>query len=143
VSFLAQRESELPPVSNFEQIDFAQPTVVYDRTGTVVLARFQIERRRVVAYDAIPKVLLDATIAVEDRTFWDNEGYDPNARLGPRGHHRGGRPGRLDHRSSSSASVCSSLSWWRTGPRIERVKGDPPARNPPAPTRAMCERNAS
>jgi peptidoglycan glycosyltransferase len=79
LSFIAQMESELPPVSNFEQIDFAQPTVVYDRTGTVQLARFQIERRRVVAFEDIPKVLLDATIAVEDQTFWDNEGYDPNA----------------------------------------------------------------
>jgi peptidoglycan glycosyltransferase len=79
LSFLAQIESELPPVSNFEQLDFAQPTVVYDRTGTIELARFQIERRRVVPFADIPKVLLDATIAVEDQTFWDNEGYDPNA----------------------------------------------------------------
>ncbi|HUP82834.1 MAG TPA: biosynthetic peptidoglycan transglycosylase, partial [Candidatus Limnocylindria bacterium] len=79
LSFISQMESELPPVSNFEQLDFAQPTVVYDRTGTIELARFQIERRRVVAYEDIPKVLLDATIAVEDQTFWDNEGYDPNA----------------------------------------------------------------
>jgi membrane peptidoglycan carboxypeptidase len=79
LSFMARMESELPPVSNFEQLDFAQPTVVYDRTGTIELARFQIERRRVVAYEDIPKVLLDATIAVEDQTFWDNEGYDPNA----------------------------------------------------------------
>ncbi|MEA2676530.1 MAG: hypothetical protein QOJ81_671, partial [Chloroflexota bacterium] len=79
LSFLAQMESELPPVSNFEQLDFAQPTLVYDRTGTIELARFQIERRRVVAFEDIPKVLLDATIAVEDQTFWDNEGYDPNA----------------------------------------------------------------
>jgi peptidoglycan glycosyltransferase len=79
LSFITQMESELPPVSDFEQLDFAQPTVVYDRTGTIELARFQIERRRVVAYEAIPKVLLDATIAVEDQTFWDNEGYDPNA----------------------------------------------------------------
>ena len=79
LAFLNQMEAELPPVSDFEQLDFAQPTVIYDRTGTVELARFQIERRRVVAYEDIPKVLLDATIAVEDQTFWDNEGYDPNA----------------------------------------------------------------
>jgi peptidoglycan glycosyltransferase len=79
LAFLNQMEAELPPVSNFEQLDFAQPSVIYDRTGTVELARFQIERRRVVAFDDIPKVLLDATIAVEDRSFWDNEGYDPNA----------------------------------------------------------------
>src|SRR6185369_17188551 len=79
LSFLDRMESELPDVSGFEQLDYAQPSVVYDRTGTIELARFQVERRRVVEFDAIPKVLLDATIAVEDRTFWDNEGYDPNA----------------------------------------------------------------
>ena len=79
LSFLNQMESELPPVSDFEQLDFAQPSVVYDRTGTIELARFQVERRNVVNYEEIPKVLIDATIAVEDRSFWDNEGYDPNA----------------------------------------------------------------
>ncbi|MDL2335102.1 MAG: transglycosylase domain-containing protein, partial [Chloroflexota bacterium] len=81
LAFLNRMEAELPPVSDFEQLEFAQPTVVYDRTGTIELARFQIERRRVVAFEDIPKVLLDATIAVEDQTFWDNEGYDPNAIL--------------------------------------------------------------
>ena len=78
LTFLNQMEAELPSVASFEQLDFAEPSVVYDRTGTVELARFQVERRRVVNYEEIPKVLLDATIAVEDRSFWENEGYDPN-----------------------------------------------------------------
>jgi peptidoglycan glycosyltransferase len=78
-AFLDRMEGELPDVSGFEELDFAEPSSVYDRTGTIELARFQVERRRVVDFEAIPKVLLDATIAVEDRTFWDNEGYDPNA----------------------------------------------------------------
>jgi peptidoglycan glycosyltransferase len=69
----------LPDVNNFEELDYAQPSVVYDRSGTVELARFQSERRHVVTYEEIPKLVLDATIAVEDRSFWDNEGYDPNA----------------------------------------------------------------
>jgi peptidoglycan glycosyltransferase len=71
--------SGLPDVTKFEELDYAQPSVVYDRSGTVELARFQSERRHVVAYEEIPKLVLDATIAVEDRTFWTNEGYDPNA----------------------------------------------------------------
>ncbi|MGI8929162.1 MAG: transglycosylase domain-containing protein, partial [Candidatus Limnocylindrales bacterium] len=78
-AFLDRMEDELPEVSGFEELDFAEPSVVYDRTGTIELARFQVERRRVVDFEAIPKVLLDSTIAVEDRTFWDNEGYDSNA----------------------------------------------------------------
>jgi membrane peptidoglycan carboxypeptidase len=79
LTFLGKMESELPSVAAFDQLDYAQPSVVYDRTGTIELARFQDEFRRVVTYDEIPKVLLDSTIAVEDRTFWENEGYDPNA----------------------------------------------------------------
>jgi len=79
MAFLDKMDSELPPVSGFEDLDYAEPSVVYDRTGTIELARFQVERRRVVDFDAIPKVLLDATIAVEDRTFWENEGWDPDA----------------------------------------------------------------
>jgi membrane peptidoglycan carboxypeptidase len=77
--FVDEMNASLPPVTDFETLDFAQPSVVYDRTGTIVLATFQSEQRRVVTYDQIPKVLLDATIAVEDRTFWDNPGYDPSA----------------------------------------------------------------
>ncbi|HUR16608.1 MAG TPA: transglycosylase domain-containing protein, partial [Candidatus Limnocylindrales bacterium] len=79
LAFLDRMESELPDVSGFESLDFAEPSVVYDRTGTIELARFQVERRQVVTYEEIPKILLDATIAVEDRTFWENEGFDPNA----------------------------------------------------------------
>lgn len=69
----------LPDVARFEQLRFAQPTVVYDRTGTVELARFQAERRNVVTFEEIPKLVLDTTIAVEDRSFWTNQGYDPQA----------------------------------------------------------------
>ncbi len=69
----------LPAVARFEQLRFAQPTVVYDRTGAVELARFQAERRNVVTFEEIPKLVLDTTIAVEDRSFWTNQGYDPEA----------------------------------------------------------------
>ncbi len=77
--FVDQMNASLPPVTDFETLDYAQPSVVYDRTGTIQLATFGTEQRRVVTYAQIPPVLLDATIAVEDRTFWENDGYDPNA----------------------------------------------------------------
>ncbi|MBA2489556.1 MAG: transglycosylase domain-containing protein, partial [Chloroflexi bacterium] len=79
LSTVDQLGQDLPDVSRFEQIRFAQPTVVYDRTGTVELARFQAERRNVVTFEEIPELVMDATISVEDRTFWSNEGYDPSA----------------------------------------------------------------
>ena len=30
-------------------------------------------------YEEIPPILLDATTAIEDKTFWDNAGFDPLA----------------------------------------------------------------
>ena len=58
-----------------------EETIVYDRTGKIELARFGEAKREVVTFDQIPKVLLDATTAVEDKTFWDNAGFDPVAIL--------------------------------------------------------------
>ena len=71
-----------------------QESVIYDRTGAVELARFGNAKREIVTFDEIPKVLLDATTAVEDKTFWDNAGFDPvaivSAALGSlRGDNRG------------------------------------------------------
>ena len=49
---------------------------MYDRTGKVELARFGEFNRDVVTFDQIPPVLVDATTAVEDGSFWDNAGFD-------------------------------------------------------------------
>ena len=55
-----------------------QESVVYDRTGTVELARFSSgESRQVITYDQIPPILIDAVTSVEDKTFWTNTGFDP------------------------------------------------------------------
>ena len=53
--------------------------MIYDRTGKIELARFEREKRRVVSYDQVPQLILDATTTAEDRTFWTNDGYDPTA----------------------------------------------------------------
>lgn len=78
---LAELEKGLPNVKAFEQLGFAQPTTIYDRKGKAVLARFWEERRRVITFDEIPKLVLDATTVVEDTTFWDNPGVDLQATL--------------------------------------------------------------
>ena len=36
-------------------------------------------QREIVTFDQIPPILLDATTAVEDKTFWENAGFDPVA----------------------------------------------------------------
>ena len=57
-------------------IDFEEQTIVYDRTGTLELARLGDLRRELVKFDEIPAVLLDATTAIEDKDFWENPGFD-------------------------------------------------------------------
>src|SRR5207247_1335974 len=49
----------LPDPTDLNSLAFAQPTIIYDRTGTVELARFQREARRVVTYDEVPQLILD------------------------------------------------------------------------------------
>jgi membrane peptidoglycan carboxypeptidase len=76
---LGAMASGLPDPAQLDSLTFSQPTIVYDRTGTVELARFEREQRRVVAFDDVPRLVLDATTTAEDRTFWNNDGFDPAA----------------------------------------------------------------
>src|SRR5688572_22084045 len=62
------------PKSLLADLDFEQQTVIYDRTGTVELARLGELRREVVGFEAIPAEMLDATTAIEDKDFWQNAG---------------------------------------------------------------------
>ena len=76
-----------------------QESVVYDRTGTVELARFRSgESREVVTFDQIPPILIDAVTSVEDKTFWTNTGFDPVGVLSAVARHAARqRPRRIDH----------------------------------------------
>ncbi len=65
------------PKQLLANLTFSQETVVEDRTGKVQLARFGQEQRKVVTYAEIPPVVIDATVATEDHTFWQNAGFDP------------------------------------------------------------------
>jgi peptidoglycan glycosyltransferase len=64
------------PRQAFSDLTFDSPTTIYDRTGTVQLARLGEHRREVVTYDQIPPEMLDATTAIEDKDFWTNPGFD-------------------------------------------------------------------
>ncbi len=57
-------------------------TRIYDRTGQVLLYELfdpQAGNRTVVPLDRIPQNLKNATVALEDKTFWTNPGVDPYA----------------------------------------------------------------
>jgi membrane peptidoglycan carboxypeptidase len=65
------------PLKELTEIEFEQPTIVFDRTGKVELARLGSLRREVIAFEQIPGEMLDATTAIEDKDFWVNPGFDP------------------------------------------------------------------
>jgi Membrane carboxypeptidase/penicillin-binding protein len=71
--------SDLKDPATLTQIPLPQQSIIYDRTGKVELARFGDNQREVVTFDQIPPILVDATTAIEDKTFWDNAGFDPVA----------------------------------------------------------------
>ncbi|HEY7969397.1 MAG TPA: transglycosylase domain-containing protein, partial [Candidatus Limnocylindrales bacterium] len=79
VAAFSRMTEGLPPVSDLGKITFSEQSIVYDRTGKVELARFGGERRTVVPFKDIPPIVIDAQTAVEDKTFWDNAGFDPLA----------------------------------------------------------------
>ena len=81
VAAVTALSEDLPDPAGLGDLTFSQPTVVYDKSGEIELGRFQQELRWVVGYDEIPKLVLDATTTAEDRSFWENEGYDPAAIL--------------------------------------------------------------
>ncbi len=65
------------PKDVFTNLDFNQATTILDRSGKVQLASFAREQRDVVTFDQIGPAVIDATTSVEDKTFWDNAGFDP------------------------------------------------------------------
>jgi len=76
---LATLDQGLPDVRSFRDIDFNEQSIMYARDGKTQLAQFWDERREVVEFENIPRLVLDATTAVEDDTFWDNPGVDLEA----------------------------------------------------------------
>jgi peptidoglycan glycosyltransferase len=71
--------SDLKNPSDLEAQQPEEESIVYDRTGKVELARFGDIHREAVTFEQIPKILVDATTAIEDKTFWTNTGFDPAA----------------------------------------------------------------
>ena len=67
---------DLPSPQDIGKAPLAQSTKVYDRDGKELLYQFEEERRDVVKYADIPQVLIDATIASEDHSFFTNPGVD-------------------------------------------------------------------
>lgn len=64
------------PAAALDSLTFSSQTLVYDRTGTVELAKLGSDRRSVVQFSDIPTGLIDATTSAENKTFWEDPGFD-------------------------------------------------------------------
>ena len=66
---------ELPSIEHLEDTQYQVPLRVYDR-NEILLAEFGEHRRIPVAFDKIPRYLIDAVVSVEDDQFWNHPGVD-------------------------------------------------------------------
>jgi membrane peptidoglycan carboxypeptidase len=65
----------LPDPAQLETFKLSEGSSVMSADG-VELATFAAEQRRVIPFADIPKVMIDAQVAAEDRTFWTNPCID-------------------------------------------------------------------
>ena len=71
---------EIPDLSSFEQRRVLQSTKIYDRTGEVLLYDLhQDVKRTIVPYEDISRHIKNATVAIEDDTFFEHHGVRPLA----------------------------------------------------------------
>ncbi len=63
-------------VSQVDDYSSFQSTFFYDRTGRLLYESFNEGRRTNVSYDQFPQDLINATIAIEDDSFFSNPGFE-------------------------------------------------------------------
>jgi membrane peptidoglycan carboxypeptidase len=77
----AYYEAQLPLLNGIADHSLFQTTHIYDRNGKLLYELYDQQlgrgRRTYVNYNDISPLLVNATIAIEDRTFWTNDGVDP------------------------------------------------------------------
>lgn len=68
-------------VASVGQVDNFQSTFYYDRNGSLLWEAFNEGRRTNVRFEDFPSDLINATIAIEDDSFWTNPGFEIPATL--------------------------------------------------------------
>ena len=76
IATIAALAADLPAAHDLATFPVPLTTRIYDRSGEHLLYSLEDERRDLVALAAVPKILQQATVAIEDRTFWTNPGVD-------------------------------------------------------------------
>src|SRR5687768_10944600 len=68
--------ADLPSAHDLGTVPVSLTTRIYDRSGEHLLYTLEDERRELVGLDSVPQKMQEATIAIEDKTFWTNPGVD-------------------------------------------------------------------
>jgi membrane peptidoglycan carboxypeptidase len=67
----------LPSIEEISNRSVSQSTKIYDRTGTILLYEITTgDRRTVVPFGQMPQTLKDATVSVEDQSFYNEPAFD-------------------------------------------------------------------
>lgn len=76
-AYVEVMKNELRPrLAKLQQVTVHRdPTIIYSSNG-VEIARMAQERRDPVTWTELPRLVIDATVAAEDRRFWDHRGVD-------------------------------------------------------------------
>lgn len=71
--------NSLPNPKQLSEREIPQTTKIFDRNGILLYQIYANENRTLVPIGSIPKNLINATIAIEDKDFYKNPGFDINA----------------------------------------------------------------
>lgn len=66
---------DLPTPGKLIEPDLSQSTRIYDRNGILLYSVYQTQNRTYIKLSEIPKILQQATIAIEDKNFYKNQGF--------------------------------------------------------------------
>lgn len=73
---------KIPTLDSFEERKVAESTKIYDKTGKILLYDvFENIKRTVVSFDEISRHVKNATVAIEDKEFYQHWGVKPTAFL--------------------------------------------------------------
>ena len=69
--------ADLPNPRDLETIVLGENSGVFDRSGTVKLADFGTDLRETIPFSEMTARVIDTTTVIEDKTYWENSGFDP------------------------------------------------------------------
>ncbi len=94
---------DLPTPGKLVSSKYKDATRIYDRKGDLLYSVYQDENRTYVKLDQIPKRLQEATISIEDKDFYKNNGFSPLAYL------RVARDALLGHGLTGGSTITQQL----------------------------------